>query len=91
MEKVSPLAYRLRMPASYRMHPALPEYEVEEIIGERMKRTAGKRATREYRVRFKGYGPSDDQWLDRHDLKNAPEILANWKLGKGARELAADD
>lgn len=70
---------------------ALPEYEVEEIIGERMTRKAGKRAIREYRVRFKGYGPSDDQWLNRYDLKNAPEILENWKLGKDAREIAADD
>ncbi|KLO04232.1 hypothetical protein SCHPADRAFT_811322, partial [Schizopora paradoxa] len=51
-----------------------PEYEVESIIGDKLQRRAGKKAIRKYKVRFKGYGPKDDQWLTKEDLKNAPEI-----------------
>ena len=50
------------------------EYEVEKIVGE--KRNKGKLL---YRVRWKGHGAEDDTWQTARDLRNAPELLKEWK------------
>ncbi len=110
IQKISPLAYRLRMPASYGMHPVinighlekynrdsqgandrenrnlnrsdfteLPEFEVESILAERMIKRGRRRNQKQFRVRFKDYGPEFDEWLTKNQLKNAPEILTEWE------------
>jgi hypothetical protein len=33
-----------------------------------------------YLVRYEGYGPDDDLWLSEADLKDAPEVLAQWRI-----------
>ena len=129
MEKVSPVAYRLRMPASYRIHPViniahlesyepddndagdrtkrnlqrldfedLPEFEVEAILGEKMVRRNRKKAQKQYRVRFIGYGPEFDEWLTANQLRNAPDVLRHWGIQRqsakqpkrGPRESSLD-
>lgn len=109
MHKVSPVAYRLRLPVSYGIHPVLniahlelyktspaefgerpkkrmnradfedkPEMEVERIIAERWKTSKGGRRIKEYRIRFVGLGPEEDEWKSRQGLRNAPDLLSEW-------------
>ncbi len=55
------------------------EFEVEDIIAHREKKTA-KRTQNQYLVRFKGYGPEDDLWLPEDNLKHAPAVVtAYWE------------
>jgi Chromo (CHRromatin Organisation MOdifier) domain len=53
---------------------ATEEYEVDKIVGE--KRIGGKTL---YRVRWRGYDAEDDSWQSARDLRNAPEVLKNWR------------
>ena len=62
----------------------LPEFEVEAIIGERLRKTRAGRRTREFKVRFTGYGPEFDEWLPPRNLRNAPELLAHWQATKNS-------
>ena len=50
------------------------EYEVEKIIGE--KRIKGKNY---YKVRWKGYDAENDTWQSAQDLRNAHELLKEWR------------
>lgn len=50
------------------------EWEVDKIVGE--KRSKGKLL---YQVRWKGYGAEDDTWQTARDLRNAPEIIREWR------------
>lgn len=56
----------------------LPEVEVERIISQRIRKIKGRRIT-QYRVRFKDMGPEEDEWFTHQGLRNAPEILQDWK------------
>ncbi|CCO34027.1 hypothetical protein BN14_08119 [Rhizoctonia solani AG-1 IB] len=58
-----------------------PEYEVEKIVDEELAKQGLKRV-RKYKIRWKGYGPEFDEWLTAYWLRNAPEVLAEWKLRK---------
>ena len=109
IQKISPVTYRLRMPASFGIHPViniahlerynlspmelgtrptkplsredfqdLPEYEVEKILAEKLRKRGNKRI-RLFRTRFTGYGPEADEWLTAKQLKNAPEVLKTWQ------------
>ena len=60
----------------------LPEFEVEAIIGERLRKIRAGRRTREFKVRFASYGPEFDEWLPPRNLRNAPELLAHWQATK---------
>jgi hypothetical protein len=51
------------------------EYEVDQIVGER--KYKGKP---QYRVRWKDYDAEHDTWQSARDLRNAPDLLRNWKL-----------
>ena len=113
MEKISAVAYRLRMPASYGMHPVLniehlekyqespnefgerpqarinrpnfddlPEYEVDRIVAERTRKGRNGRKIPIYRLRYTNFGPEDDTWETRQNLKNAPEVLRVWERFK---------
>jgi hypothetical protein len=56
------------------------EWEVEEILEERM-----RRRRREFLVKWKGYGREDATWQTGDDLKNAPDALRKWgERQKGA-------
>jgi hypothetical protein len=110
IQKLSPVSYRLWMPASYGIHPiiniahlekyqplptkfgnhptknlnredfeALPEYEVDKIITEQRKRSKNGRRIIQYLTRFKGYTADSDEWLTSSQLKNAPDILEQWR------------
>ncbi|TFY69430.1 hypothetical protein EVJ58_g442 [Rhodofomes roseus] len=112
IDKVSSVAYRIRLPESYGMHPViniahleqynaspaefgnrpikrlnrldfneLPEYEVDCIVNERRRKVNGRRRL-EYRVRWVGYGPESDEWLPEGRLRNAPEVVKEWKQRK---------
>jgi hypothetical protein len=54
------------------------EFEVDDVVGHR--RQKGKTL---FRVRWKGYGAQEDTWVTERDLRNAPEILGNYKLRTG--------
>ena len=117
IEKISAVAYRLRMPASYGMHPvlniehleryqespkefgdrpkiepnrlsfdALPEYEVDRIVAERTRRGRNGRKIPIYRVRYTNYGPEEDTWETKQNLKNAPEVLRDWEKIKALQK-----
>ena len=116
LQKLSPITYRLRMPASYGLHPVLniahlekysssdpsfgsrpsknlaradfrelPEYEVECIVGERWRKARYGRRVQELLTRFVGYDSTYDEWLSRHQLRNALEILRDWDRLKSTR------
>jgi hypothetical protein len=50
------------------------EYEVEKIVGK--KRIKGKNY---YKVRWKGYDAENDTWQSARDLRNAHELLKEWR------------
>ncbi|THH26480.1 hypothetical protein EUX98_g7699 [Antrodiella citrinella] len=108
LQRISPVTYRLRLPASYKIHPiiniahleaytpspeefgtrpvkkmnradfeTLPEEEVEIIIGETWKKARNGRRIKLYRTRFID---GEDRWLTRNELRNAPEVLADWDM-----------
>lgn len=110
IQKLSPVTYRLRIPASYKIHPVisiahlvlyrsspeefgpretksmnradfadLPEFEVNEIINERI-RSDGRKRYKEYLVRFEGFGSEADEWLNERQLTNAPDAIRIWKM-----------
>ncbi|KDN40003.1 hypothetical protein RSAG8_08452, partial [Rhizoctonia solani AG-8 WAC10335] len=56
----------------------MPEYEIEKIVDERFVKRGAKRV-RQYRVRWLGYGPDEDRWKTEKELKNAPDILKQWR------------
>lgn len=61
----------------------LPEVEIERILNERMRKRHGGRRVREFKVRWKGFGPEDDEWMTAKALKKAPNILQEWEMNKG--------
>ncbi|SJL16563.1 uncharacterized protein ARMOST_20089 [Armillaria ostoyae] len=74
-------------PPELKEHTKLPEmqleipsdeFEVEEIVGHKYQR--GKI---QYLVRWTGYGPQFDSWASTADLKNAPEIVRNYRRSEG--------
>ena len=50
------------------------EWEVEQIIKARV---YGQWKKKQYLVRWKGYSPAHDSWVDKDDLR-APELLAEF-------------
>lgn len=54
------------------------EYEVDKIVGERK-----DKGVMLYRVRWKGYDAEDDTWQTARDLRNAPELLKDWRAQSG--------
>ncbi|EUC61564.1 integrase core domain protein [Rhizoctonia solani AG-3 Rhs1AP] len=58
----------------------MPEYEIEKIVAERYVKRKNKRV-KQYQVRWLGYGPEEDRWKTEKELKNAPDIIKQWKLG----------
>jgi hypothetical protein len=51
------------------------EYEVDFIVRHKQ----NNRGQRQYLIRWKGYGVSDDSWATESDLKNARDILKEYK------------
>lgn len=48
-------------------------YEVEQLVG---KCNSGKPRVLQYLVRYRGYGPADDQWINASELATtAPEAI----------------
>jgi hypothetical protein len=60
---------------------------VEAVLAQR----GGRGARREVLVRWKGYGPEDDQWLPRAEVaRTAPSVVAEFDaLQQGGSPLAA--
>jgi transposase InsO family protein len=118
MQKISPVAYRLRIPSSYGNHPVLniahlekyqpsptefqdrptkslnradfddpeqTEWELEKIVKESTRKGTRGRRILIYRVRYAGYGPEEDRWMTRNQLKNVPDLLEDWKRAHGSR------
>ena len=51
------------------------EYEVESIVAERK----GPRGRQEYRVRWKGYGESDDTWEPMKNLSGVKRLVEEFR------------
>ena len=67
---------RTQMPESNLRRDESREYEVESILGH--KRT-GKTNALKFLVRWTGYGPQFDEWLTARDLRNASDILRDYR------------
>lgn len=64
---------RVVLPSTRPDFEEFPEYEVEAILGHRLTNKAtGNR--REYLVRWKNYGPADDEWISEDALRNSPTL-----------------
>ncbi len=57
-----------------RIGNAQDEYEVEDLIGHQYQ---GNKT--QYLIRWKGYGPKFDSWASNMDLKNAPDIVKEYR------------
>lgn len=71
---------RTILPETRLLKPATEEYEVERIVGHRFDK--GKRSI-VYLTRWKGFDPSHDSWLTPRDLRNAPDLLHEYRRGAG--------
>ena len=56
---------------------ATEEYEILEIVEERRVKKRRK-YIKEYKCNWKGYGITDE-WIPEKNLRNAQELLKNWK------------
>jgi len=64
------------------------EWEVEQILKER---AFGRWKKKQYLVRWKGYSPAHDSWVNAEDL-HAPELLAEFKQQPASiRTMLSDD
>lgn len=59
-------------------YESTPEYEVEKLIGKRIKKI-GKRRRTQYLVRWAGYGPEWDDWYDVDDLGHCLDLVKDWE------------
>ena len=67
---------RTTLPDSFVRKPESKEYEVEKIVGHKR---VGKKATLRYLIRWVGYGPQFDTWGSATDLKNAADLLREYR------------
>jgi hypothetical protein len=72
-----PGTLRTQLPPSKRRTAESEEFEVESIVGHR--RSKAKTRKLEFLVRWSGYSPLYDTWETALDLKNAHEILAEYR------------
>ena len=56
---------------------ASQEWEVEDIVAWR--RNRGKNNRLEYLLRWKGYRPTEDSWASESDLRNAQDLLRDYR------------
>jgi hypothetical protein len=63
---------------------AKPEADVDFILAERFRKIRGRRIL-QFKVRWKGFGPEDDEWLTKKGLRNAPMVLQDWMDAKKAK------
>ncbi|GAB1527175.1 hypothetical protein RhiTH_010350 [Rhizoctonia solani] len=61
----------------------MPEYEVEKIVEERTIKKGNKRI-RQYKIRWLGYSSEHDRWKTEKELRNAPEVIKEWKQTSGS-------
>jgi hypothetical protein len=54
-------------------------YDIDDIIDER-DHLEGSRKIKQYQVQWVGYSPEWDSWLNSNQLRNAPEVLRNWRM-----------
>jgi hypothetical protein len=62
--------------------PVGEDWLIDRIVGERFsrRRKGFRRRTKQFRVRFLGYGPKDDEWLSWREVRQA-EALDTWLTG----------
>ena len=88
---VTPPRFSQRIQIPFRRaEKAAEEWEVEGILAER-KRKKGNRKISEYKVRYVGYGPEHDLWIPHSYLRNAPDILRDWKTRIGTSGKSSND
>ena len=66
---------RITLPETRLKVQELKEYEVEKLVGHRRK---GRKM--EYLIRWKDFSPLYDTWESQAALRNAPEVLREYKL-----------
>jgi hypothetical protein len=66
-----------QLPVSNRRALESEEFEVESIVGHRRSKKKGRKL--EFLVRWSGYSPLYDSWETALELKNAHEILAQYR------------
>lgn len=53
------------------------EYKVKKIK-ETTHKGRNSHCVQYFLTRFKGYGGESDKWLSKHQLHNAPKVMATW-------------
>jgi hypothetical protein len=66
-----------------------PEVDIEYIIADRWRKIRGRKI-QQFKVRWKGFGPEDDEWLSKRQLRNAPLVLEDWKNSKLVHNFQKD-
>jgi len=62
-------------------------YEIEKLL-DRRERKYGRKTITEYLVRWKGYGPEQDQWYGKDLLENAQELITQFENIHGTKANA---
>jgi hypothetical protein len=74
---------RPHIPNPRDMVPSSKEYNVDRIVAEQR-----RKGQLYYRIRWTGYDIENDTWQTAYDLRNAPEILQQWRSSRSsARSL----
>lgn len=71
---------RTKMATDLKRRDASEEYEVERILGHKY---VGPDNKLKFLIRWKNYGPQFDLWEDAASLRNAPQILRDYKASAG--------
>jgi hypothetical protein len=108
VEAVGPLAYRLDIPPTWRIHPVISvahlkpapedpferdtpappdiiqddtgeheEYEIEQILDSRL--VGRKHKRKQYFIKWKGWGPEHNQWIEEDDMGNAKDLVESYE------------
>jgi hypothetical protein len=76
---------RVTLPPLRKVNKTTEEFTITRIVNERKRKVKGKLIT-EYQCEWEGYGV-EDTWIPERNLRNAKEILQEWKTLQKQKSL----